>query len=106
MAWEVFLRLGLMKHSSLWWRVTTKNTTLPPPNLTRPHPAQGAIVDLTAESEELEAELSRRGTLGIIKVYACCSSPCRGLFLCRQRTRLESCFAPFPSQGMNDGIVL
>eukprot|EP00903_Cladosiphon_okamuranus_P016529 g15249.t1 len=28
---------------------------------------RGAIVDLTAESEELEAELSQRGTLGIIK---------------------------------------
>lgn len=38
---------------------------------------QAAIVDLTAESDELEAELSQRGTLGIIKVrriwFNCCA---------------------------------
>lgn len=39
-----------------------------PTRTNHPQSAQGAIVDLTAESEELEAELAQRGTLGIIKV--------------------------------------
>lgn len=44
--------------------VTPLALPIPP----RHNNAKGAIVDLTAESEELEAELSQRGTLGIIKV--------------------------------------